>query len=242
MQSDPGCPREKRRDPPNVKKNELKPHRDEYWAIPKKQDAEFVAHMEDVLDVYSRPYDPQKPLICLDEKPYMMHADKVQPLPIRNKSPRKVDYEYERKGSCSIFGLIEPLTGKQYVDVRSTRTAIDFAEVVHHLVDDLYPQAKKIVLVMDNLNTHRIGSLYKKYPPTEAKRILDKLDIHYTPKHGSWLNIAEIGLNLFSKQCLNRRIPTIEELDRELNAWCDDRNHQSIAVKWQFTTADARTK
>ncbi|WP_240697386.1 IS630 family transposase [Sporolactobacillus sp. THM19-2] len=206
------------------------------------QDAEFVAHMKDVLDIYSRPYDPQKPLICLNEKPCMMHADKVQPLPIRNKSPRKTDYEYERRGSCSIFGIIELLTGKQYVDIRPTRTAIDFAEGVHHLVDDWYPQAEKIVLVMDNLNTHRIGSLYKKYPLAEAKRILDKLDIHYTPKHGSWLNIAEIGLNLFSKQCLNRRIPTIEELDRELNAWCEDRNHQSIAVKWPFTTADARTK
>ncbi|GGL60451.1 hypothetical protein GCM10007968_25570 [Sporolactobacillus putidus] len=120
--------------------------------------------------------------------------------------------------------------------------AMDFAEVVHHLVDDLYPQAEKIALVMDNLNTHRIGSLYKKYPPAEAKRILDKLDIHYTPKHGSWLNMAEIGLNLFSKQCLNRRIPTIEELDRELKAWCEDRNRQSMAIKWQFTTADARTK
>ncbi|MFT8318729.1 MAG: transposase [Sporolactobacillus sp.] len=175
MPSDPGCACEKRRDWSDVKKNELKPHRDDYCAIPKKQDAEFVAHMEDVLDVYSHPYDPQKPLICLDEKPYMMHAD-------------------------------------------------------------------KIVWVMDNLNTHRIGSLYKKYPPAEAKRILDKLDIHYTPKHGSWLNTAEIGLNLFSKQCLNRRIPTLEELDRELQAWCDDRNRQSIAIKWQFTTADARIK
>lgn len=173
--------------------------------------------MEDVLAVYERMLDARRPVICLDEKSHMLHGDVHTPLPIRAGSSRKVDYEYQRNVYCSIFDLIEPLTGKQYVDARPTRTAKDFAEVIEHLVDDLYQQADKIVLVMDNLNTHRIGSLYKRFAPAKAKRLLDKLEIHYTPKHGSWLSIAEIGLNLLTRQCLDRRIPTLAEGSKGAN-------------------------
>lgn len=199
--------------------------------------------MENVLDVYTRPYDAQRPLICLDENPYVLHKDTIKPLATRSKSPQKIDYEYERHGYCAITGLIEPLTGKQFIDVRLTRKATDFAQVIAWLVDECYPQAAKIVLVMDNLNTHTAGSLYKQFPPAKAKRLWDKLEVHHTPKHGSWLNIAEIGLNLFSKQCLGqRRIPTLLELNAELQAWCHERNQKQIPVQWHFTTQDARIK
>lgn len=199
--------------------------------------------MEDVLDVYAQPYQAKRPLICLDEKPYILHQDVVKPLAMRGKSPRKIDYEYERHGYCAIFGLIEPLTGQQFVDARPTRKAVDFAEVIAWLVDELYPQADKIVLVLDNLNTHTPAALYKRFSPAKARRLLKKLEIHYTPKHGSWLNIAEIGLNLFTRQCLaNRRLASVAKLNQELQAWCRQRNQKGIAVNWQFTTKDARTK
>lgn len=198
--------------------------------------------MEDVLDVYVRPYNPHRPVICLDEKPFMLHDHYLEPLPMRPGSPAKLDYQYQRRGYCSIFSLIEPLTGQQYVDIRKTRKAVDFAEVIAWLVDVLYPNAERIVLVMDNLNTHVPGSLYKRFPPAAAKRLLDRLEIHYTPKHGSWLNIAEIGIQLFSQDCLNRRIGSIEEVREELMAWCAERNRLKKAIHWQFTTADARIK
>lgn len=172
----------------------------------------------------------------------MLHGDVVKPLPTRRASQRKLDYEYSRHGYCAIIGLIEPLTGKQYVDVRGRRTARDFAEVIKWMVDELYPDADKIVLVMDNLNIHKIGSLYHRYSPEIARRLVRKLEIHYTPIHGSWLNIAEIGLNLLTRQCINRRIPEIEQLRRELTTWCRERNAKKLAVDWQFTTEDARVK
>lgn len=198
--------------------------------------------MEDVLDTYALPYDSQKPLICLDEKPYVLHGDVSEPLPTRRMNPKKIDYEYTRNGYCAIIGLIEPLTGKQYVDVRERRTSRDFAEVIKWIVDVLYPSADKIILVMDNLNIHKIGSLYQRFEPKEARRLAGKLEVHYTPKHGSWLNIAEIGLNLLSRQCLNRRIPEIEQLRQEVTTWCSERNKKNLSIDWQFTTADARIK
>ncbi len=198
--------------------------------------------MEDVLDTYALPYDNNRPLVCLDEKPYNLHGDVIEPLPTRKMSPKKIDYEYTRNGYCAITGLIEPLTGKQYVDIRKRRTACDFAEIIKWMVDELYPSADKIVLVMDNLNTHTIGALYKRFEPKEARRLAKKLEIHHTPKHGSWLNIAEIGLNLLSRQCINRRIPEMEQLKQEVAAWCSERNAKNLSIDWQFTTADARIK
>lgn len=198
--------------------------------------------MEDVLDTYALPYDNNRPLVCLDEKPYNLHGDVIEPLPTRKMSPKKIDYEYTRNGYCAITGLIEPLTGKQYVDIRKRRTACDFAEIIKWMVDELYPSADKIVLVMDNLNTHAIGALYKRFEPKEARRLAKKLEIHHTPKHGSWLNIAEIGLNLLSRQCINRRIPEMEQLKQEVAAWCSERNAKNLSIDWQFTTADARIK
>ncbi len=198
--------------------------------------------MEEVLDIYIQPYNPKRPQICLDEKPYALYGDIIEPLKAQSGKKKRIDPQYKHGGFTTIFGLIEPLTGKQYTDVRKHRTALDFAEVIKRLVNELYPEAEKIVLVLDNLNTHVPASLYKRYEPAEARRILDKIEFHYTPKHGSWLNIAEIGLNLFTKQCLAKRMNSIEQLTEELDTWCEWRNQAKIAVNWHFTTKDARTK
>ena len=198
--------------------------------------------MEDILGVYQLPYNQKEPVLCLDEKPYNLHKDTISPLPMRVGSTKKIDYEYARNGHVSIFSIIEPLTGKQHVDARKKRTAMDFAEVVKWIVDDLYPEADKIILVLDNLNTHKVGSLYKRFKAPEANRIMSKLEFHYTPKHGNWLNIAEIGINILTRQCLSRRIPTVEVLSSELEAWCEERNKVNHKINWQFTTKDARIK
>ncbi len=198
--------------------------------------------MEDVLDVYELPYNPQRPVVCMDEKPYQLLGEARSPLPMRPGNDQKVDSEYVRNGTCSIFAFVEPLGGAHHVSVREHRTAIDWAEEIKYLADVMYPDVEKIILVMDNLNTHKPASLYKRYPADEARRIMKRLEIHYTPKHGSWLNIAEIELNVLWGQCLNRRIDDIETVRKEAVAWQDIRNNKNAKVNWQFATADARVK
>ncbi len=198
--------------------------------------------MEDVLDVYELPYNPLQPVVCMDEKPYQLMGESREPLPIRKGSNQKIDSEYVRKGTCSIFVFTEPLGGVRHVNVRNRRTAIDWAEEIKYMADVRYPDADKIILVMDNLNTHKISSLYKAFPPAEARRIAKRLDVHYTPKHGSWLNIAEIELNVMTRQCLNRRIDFIEKLRSELSSWEKERNSKSAEIHWHFTNNQARTK
>lgn len=180
-----------------------------YWCIPPKQDADFVAHMEDVIDVYERPYCQELPVVCLDEKPYQLLGDVHRPQPMRPGQDLREDTEYERNGTCSIFAVVEPLTGRQHISVRERRTALDWAEEIQYLCDVMYPDAQKIIVVMDNLNTHAKSSLYKRFKPQEAHRLARRLEIHYTPKHGSWLDMAEIELNILTRQCLARRIDSI---------------------------------
>ena len=214
------------------------------WCIPPTQNAEFVAHMEDVLEVYSRPYDEKRPVICMDEKPFQLLDEYLAPIPMsENNHTEKYDCEYERKGSCSIFLFTEPLAGWREAHARPQRRAIDWAAQMKWLIDDAYPDAEKIVLVMDNLNTHSIASFYKAFSPAEAYRLSQKLEIHYTPKHGSWLDIAEIELSALTIQCLlGRRIPSVDALNTILTAWHRKRNANQKGVSWQFSTDDARIK
>ena len=198
--------------------------------------------MEDILDIYERPYDPAIPVVCVDEKPYQLLGEAREPLPTRPGDTRKVDSEYARNGTCSIFVFVEPLGGVRHVSVREHRTAVDWAEEIRYLVDVSYPDRDRIILVMDNLNTHALSSLYKAFPAPEARRIAKKLEIHYTPKHGSWLDIAEIELNVMTRQCLSRRIENIDLLRQELTAWESDRNEHTACIHWHFTTDKARTK
>ena len=198
--------------------------------------------MEDILDVYERPYDAKRPVVCMDEKPYQLLGEAREPLAMRPGDTKKVDSEYVRSGTCSIFAFMEPLTGKHHVHAREHRTAVDWAEEIQYLSDVMYPEAEKIVLVMDNLNTHKPASLYKKYPPAEARRILRRLEIHYTPKHGSWLNMAEIELNVLTRQCLNRRIGRMDLLTEQLAAWENDRSPDKAVIRWHFRSSDARVK
>lgn len=198
--------------------------------------------MEDVLDIYERPYDPKEPVVCMDEKPLQLLGEVREPLPMKPGETAIIDSEYIRNGTCSIFAFIEPLAGKHHVSVREHRTATDWAEEIKYLCDVMYPDADKIILVMDNLNTHKVASLYKKYRPEEAFRLRKRLEIHYTPKHGSWLDIAEIELNVMTKQCLSRRIESIDKLKSELSAWESERNAKQAKVKWQFTNDKARIK
>lgn len=189
--------------------------------------------MEDVLEVYERPYNPECPMLCMDEKPYQILGDVCQPLPMQPGSDMKVNSEYARNGTCSIFAVVEPLTGRQHISVRERRTALDWAEEIKYICDVMYPSAKRIVLVMDNLNTHVIGSLYKRFIPAEARRLARKLELHY---------IAEIEINVLTRQCLNRRIANIEKLRKEVAAWEKQRNKNPTPVQWQFTTEKARVK
>lgn len=198
--------------------------------------------MEDILDVYERPYDSKRPVVCMDEKPYQLLGEARESWAMRPGDDKKVDSEYVRNGTCSIFAFIEALGGRHHTSVREHRTATDWAEEIKYLVDTMYPYAEKIILVMDNLNTHKPSSLYKIFEPEEARRILRKLEIHYTPKHGSWLDIAEIELNVMTRQCLSRRINSIENLRKELQAWENERNISCATVNWQFRTSDARIK
>jgi hypothetical protein len=212
------------------------------FCIPPEQNAAFVANMEDVLDVYHREYDEDCPVVCMDEKPFQLTDERHKPISMEPGDVKRYDYEYIRNGTCSIFMFAEPLKGQRYVSVREQRTKKDWAEEVAHILEVIYPQAPKICLVMDNLNTHNISSLYEAFPPQRARALARRLEIHYTPKHGSWLNIAESELSAMTIQCLERRFSDIDILRQELSAWSASRNAASVAIKWQFRTADARVK
>jgi len=198
--------------------------------------------MEDVLAVYTRPYNPDYPVVCMDETS-KQHVKEIRtPLPAIPGKPMRYDSEYERNGVSNMFMFFEPLAGKRYINVTDSRTAVDWAIQIKEMADIRYPDAEKITLVADNLNTHVGASLYKAFAPKEARRILDRLEIHYTPKHGSWLNMAEIEFSILSKQCLDRRIPDQKSMKKEISIWEKERNGHSTPMKWRFTTEDARIK
>jgi hypothetical protein len=198
--------------------------------------------MEDVLEVYTQPYDPKRPLVCMDETSKQLLSDVREPLPAKPGLPERIDYEYKREGVANLFMFFEPLVGKRQVKVTDRRTRIDWAEAMRELSDIYYPEAEKIVVVMDNLNTHQPSSFYEAFEPEEARRLCNRFEFHNTPKHGSWLNVAEIEFSVLSRQCLDRRMPDKDFLTREVKAWEDDRNAQVVKVLWRFTTADARIK
>lgn len=198
--------------------------------------------MEEVLQLYTSPSHPDYPLVCFDETSKQLISETREPLPSGPGQPERFDYEYQREGVCNLFMFFEPLTGSRHVNVTDQRTSIDYAQQMKYLVDERYPQAKKITVVQDNLNTHVKASLYKAFTPAEARRILDKLEFHYTPKHGSWLNMAEIELSVLNRQCLDRRISNKDILIEEVAAWEQRRNQNSSPVDWRFTTEDARIK
>ena len=198
--------------------------------------------MEDVLDVYHRPYDEKRPLVCLDEASKQLVGEVIEPIPAEPGRPERFDYEYVRNGTANLFMLSEPLLGWRAVQVTERRTARDYAEVLRWLVEEVHPDAEKVVLVLDNLNTHKVASLYEAFPPEQARRIAERLEIHYTPKHGSWLNVAEVELSVLARQCLDRRIAAVQELRRQVAAWEEERNERGVEIRWRFTTADARIK
>jgi len=210
--------------------------------IPKKQNAEFVAAMEDILALYTLPPDDNIPLVCMDEQPVQLLADRFEVIDMKPGSPKKVDYQYERNGTCNIFIFTAPHLGFRHIDVTERRTKIDYAHQIDHLVNEIFHDKEKIRLVQDNLNTHTLGSLYEAFAPAKARAIAEKLEIHYTPKHGSWLNIAEIELSALTTQCLCRRIGDIDSLQREVSAWVVNRNASQKAVDWHFSNEDARNR
>jgi DDE superfamily endonuclease len=212
------------------------------WCIPPKHNAEFVYHMENVLEVYRRPYDPRFPLICMDELSKQLTTETRTSLPAKPGRSECFDYEYQRNGTANVFAFTEPLTGWRHIAVTDQRTKTDFAHEIRELVDVHRPNADRITLVMDNLNTHSLGSLYEAFPPQEARRIVDRIEVVHTPKHGSWLNMAEIELNVLTRQCLARRIPDKSTLINETTAWQDARNRQEANIDWRFTMDDARIK
>ena len=198
--------------------------------------------MEDVLETYARPFNPHRPVVCLDETNRQLIGEIKKPLPVKPGQPAIHDYEYVRNGAADLFMMFEPLLGRREVKVTGSRTRQDFAECLKELADTQYPDAEKIVLVMDNLNTHNLASLYATLLPQEARRLAERFEIHYTPKHGSWLNMAEMEIGILSRQCLNRRIEDIEMMRSEVAAWVAQRNQKKSTVHWQFTTVDARIK
>lgn len=198
--------------------------------------------MERILDIYQREYNPQKPVVCVDESNKQHLLDAIKSLPTREGHISKYDSEYVRGGVSNMFMFFEPLAGKRHIKVTDQRTAVDFAEGMKFLVDELYPNAEEIIVILDNLNTHTKASLYKAFPAAEAKRIADRITLEYTPKHGSWLNMAELEFSVLSRQCLNRRIPDQESLIKEIEAWQQDRNQRAIITDWQFRVEDSRIK
>ena len=198
--------------------------------------------MEDILVVYKRPYDPEEPMVCMDETTKQLIKETRRTIPAEPGIPARYDYEYERNGVCNLFMFYEPFGGKRYVSITDHRKKVDWALQIKELLDNQYPSARKVVLVMDNLNTHTGASLYETFPPHEARRLLERLEIHYTPKHGSWLNIAEIELRVLSGQCLNRRIPDKQALQKEVTQWQKQRNSLQAKVDWRFSTDNARIK
>jgi hypothetical protein len=212
------------------------------WVIPPQHSATFVYHMEDVLEVYQRPFDEARPLVCFDEQPTQLIREVREPLPPLPDQPERYDYEYHREGTANLFMFFAPLEAWRHVKVTERRTKIDFAHCMRDLVDVHFPDATTITVVRDQLNTHGPDALYEAFAPEEAARILNRLEFHYTPKHGSWLNMAEIELSVLSRQCLNRRIPDKHVLEQEISAWEAERNASQTTVDWRFTTANARIK
>jgi len=236
---DPACP----------SKNELKPWQKKMWSIPPRANAEFVCAMENVLAVYRRPYDSLRPTVCFDEKSKQLVEEIVKPIPAtanrgtnRGGRVERYDYEYVRNGTANLFMLVEPLRGWRHVDVTARRTKKDFARQMKELVDIHYPKARKITLVCDNLNTHRLSCLYEAFEPAEARRLIEKIEVVHTPKHGSWLNMAECELSVLARQCLNERIGNEADLRERVSRWDHDRNHRVKKIDWQFQTPDARIK
>lgn len=210
--------------------------------IPPEQNADFVAHMEDVLEIYHLPYAPQRPVICMDEQPIQLVKETRLPLPAKPGQPESTDYEYERNGTANIFLFTEPLAGGRKVIVSERRTAVDWAKEIQQLLDHDYAQSDTVILVCDQLNIHKLASLYEAFAPATARRLVERLEIHHTPKHGSWLNIAENELSALTRQCLDRRIPDRQMLERETAAWYMNRNQAQKSVDWQFATTDARIR
>jgi hypothetical protein len=225
-----------------LKKNTLQPHRNRQWVIPPDANAAFVAAMEDVLETYQKPRDPDRPLVCLDETSKQLVVETRKPIPAKPGQPVRYDYEYERNGVANIFMTFAPLEGWRKVKVTDHHAAVDYAQVLKELSDLHFPDAKQIVLVQDNLNTHTAASLYSAFPAEEARRLAKRFEWHYTPKHGSWLDMAESELAVLTNQCLDRRIPDKPTLEREVAAWEAHRNKHHAKADWQFTTADARVK
>jgi hypothetical protein len=220
----------------------LKPWRFKMWCIPPEHNAAFVCALENVLEVYHRLYDPDCPVVCMDELSKQLVGETRVPVAVAPGLPARFDYEYVRNGTANLFLFTEPLAGWRHVAVTDRRTAVDWAWQVRELLDVRYPTAKRVTLVSDNLNTHTQASLYEAFEPAEARRLMKRLELVHTPKHGSWLNIAELELNVLTRQCLDRRIEDKDTLIHETAAWDDERNAQQTGVDWQFTTADARVK
>jgi uncharacterized small protein (DUF1192 family) len=214
----------------------------EQWVIPPDASSAFVAAMEDVLEVYHRPHNPEYPVVCLDETSKQLIAETRVPIAAKPGRPARYDYEYERNGTANLFMLFAPLEGWRHVEVTDRHTAVDYARLLKVLSDEHFPHAARIVLVQDNLNTHKPASLYEAFPAVEARRLVERFEWHYTPKHGSWLDMAESELSVLSTQCLNRRIPDKQTLVEEVAAWQIERNKKHAKADWQFTTADARVK
>ena len=210
--------------------------------IPPDANAAFVAAMEDVIEVYHRPHDPDRPVVCVDETSKQLIIETRMPIPAKPGQPRRTDYEYKRNGTANLFMMFAPLEGWRHVKVTDRRTALDYAQMLRELSDTHFPQATKIVLVQDNLNTHKPASLYEAFPAKEARRLTERFEWHYTPKHGSWLDMAECELSVLASQCLARRIPDKETLTREVAAWQKLRNAKHAKADWHFTTADARIR
>ncbi len=198
--------------------------------------------MDDVLTTYELPYDAAFPQVCLDEKLVTLHADVIEPLPVQPEQPERVDYEYERLGTANLFVMVERLTGYRHVEVTARRTAEDYARQLEWLADVRYPDAKKIRLVQDNLNTHRLANLYLVFPPAEARRLAERFELHFTPTHGSWLDMAEIEIGIFERGCLGKRLASVDELKRRVAALETERNAAHATIDWRFTTTDARVK
>jgi hypothetical protein len=212
------------------------------WCIPPEQNAEFVCAMENVLEVYHRPYDPKRPVVCMDEASKQLVKETRVPQPPRPGQSERFDYEYERSGTANVFMFCEPLAGRRRVAVTERRTKSDWAEQVRTLLDVQYVRAERVTLVLDNLNTHSLASLYEAFEPAEARRLIERLEVVYTPKHGSWLNMAEIELGVLSRQCMDGRVPDPRTLVASVDRWQKDRNASRATIDWQFTSADARIK
>ena len=210
--------------------------------IPPKQNAAFVAAMEDILELYRRPYDKRFPSVCMDEQPVQLVKETRVPLPPQPGRPRRYDHHYERAGTACVLLLTEPLGAWRRVSVRQRRTSVDWAREVQTLLETDYPDAQKVILVCDNLNTHTIASFYEAFPPAVARRLVERIEIHHTPKHGSWLNVAECELSVLTRHCLRNRTGTIQALRRKLRGWQRERNARQCGVDWRFTTEDARIR